>query len=101
MHHPQYQERRRRDGSKGGKRGGRGRPAVELAELRGQLSDLYSSVLTGHVEPKVGAVAAQIAHARTRLLETGLKVREQTELEERLAELESLLAQREEGRRWG
>jgi hypothetical protein len=32
-HHPDYEEARRRRASKGGKRGGRGRPTSELARL--------------------------------------------------------------------
>jgi hypothetical protein len=92
-HHPDYAEDRRRAARKGGQRGGRGRPQVEVAELRAQLSDLYSSVLTDMVEPKVGAVLAQITNAQIRLTEVELKVREAGELEERLARLESLSQQ--------
>jgi hypothetical protein len=76
---------------------------VEVAEIQHQLSDLYTSVLDGLIDPKVGAVLAQIAHARARIVETGLKVKEQAELVERLEELEGLLESRDEGggRRWG
>ena len=100
VHHPRYQERRRREGSKGGKRGGRGRPLGELGEIQGELADLYQSVLGGSVEPKIGAVLAQIANARARIIETALKAKEQQELEERLEQLEGLLDQRERSR-WG
>lgn len=75
-HSPDHEEDRRRAASKGGRRGGRGRPSTEVSELKGQLSDLYSSVLDGTTEPKVGAVAAQIANVRARLVETELKVKE-------------------------
>ncbi len=87
-HHPDRAEARRRSASKGGKRGGRGRPSVEVSELKGQLSDLYAAVLDGTTEPKVGAVAAQIANVRARLVETELKVAEAVELEERISQLE-------------
>ena len=86
-HSPEYEEDRRRAASKGGKRGGRGRPVVEVAELKGQLSDLYGAVLDGTTEPKVGAVAAQIANVRARLVDTELKVKEVEELEAKLEEM--------------
>ena len=101
-HSPDHEEDRRRAASKGGKRGGRGRPVVDIANLKDQLSDLYDSVLSGETEPKVGAVAAQIANARARLVETELKVKELQELTRRLDELETLLErQNQGGRRWG
>ncbi len=96
-HHPDRAEARRRSASKGGKRGGRGRPSTEVSELKGQLSDLYAAVLDGTTEPKVGAVAAQIANVRARLVETELRVREAEELEERISQLEQT---REGGKRW-
>ncbi len=96
-HHPDRAEARRRSASKGGKRGGRGRPSTEVSELKGQLADLYAAVLDGRTEPKVGAVAAQIANVRARLVETELRVREAEELEERISQLEQT---REGGKRW-
>ncbi len=100
-HHPDRAEARRRSASKGGKRGGRGRPSVEVLELKGQLSDLYAAVLDGTTEPKVGAVAAQIANVRARLVETELKVREQQDLVARLEELETLLERQDRSRGYG
>jgi len=100
-HHPDRAEARRRAARKGGHRGGRGRPFVEVGEIQGQLADLYQSVLEGSTEPKVGAVLAQIANARARIIETALKAKEQQELEERLEQLEGLLDQREHSSRWG
>ena len=93
-HHPDRADARRRSASKGGKRGGRGRPSVELSELKGQLSDLYAAVLDGTTEPKVGAVAAQIANVRARLVETELKVKEVEELEAKLEEMAKALERR-------
>ncbi len=96
---PKNADRRRRQAP----RAGRAKPNKELAGLRGQLAELYSSVLDGEVEPKVGAVLAQIANARTRLLETEIKLKKQQELEERLEALEDALRERKEGARrvWG
>ena len=94
-HHPDHADARQRAARAGGKRGGRGRPLVEVAGMKAQLSDLYSSVLSGTLEPKIGSVLAQIANVRIRLVETELKVREQQELVERIEELEGVLDQRD------
>ena len=100
-HDPDRSEQRRRAARKGGKRAGRGRPMAEVAEMRNQIDDLYSSVLTGLVDPKVGAVAAQIANVRVRLMETERKIRETEELEVRLAELEAALEAHQKERSYG
>ncbi len=100
-HHPDRAEARQRSASKGGRRGGRGRPVVDVANLKDQLSDLYDSVLSGETEPKVGAVAAQIANVRARLVETELKVRETEELERRMDEFETLIGRQNNGRDYG
>ncbi len=101
-HDPDKAEARRRRASKGGKRGGRGRPVVEVADLKERLEDLYGGVLAGTTEPKVGAVANQIVNTRARLIETELRIREQQELTERLEELETLMQhQREQQRQRG
>ena len=96
-HHPNYEEQRRRRSSRGGKRGGRGRPMAELSDLKAQLSDLYTSVLTDMVEPKTGAVLAQITNAQIRITEVELKVKEQVELTERLEQLEELAERHRRG----
>ena len=74
---------------------------VEIGPIKEQLSDLYNLVLEGRVEPKVAAVAGQIANVRTRLVETELKVREQQDIIERMRELESMLERQNRGKRWG
>jgi hypothetical protein len=73
---------------------------AELADLKAQLSDLYTSVLTDMVAPKTGAVLAQITNAQIRITEVELKVREQLELETRLTELEALLGDKDQASRW-
>ena len=60
VHHPERIEERRRHGSKGGKRGGRGRPSVELGRLQGCFEDLAAKVLCGEIERGVGAVAGEL-----------------------------------------
>ena len=102
-HHPDYAEQRRRRASRGGKRGGRGRPQAELGNIKDRLSDLADDVLTGRVDKGDAAVVSQVYNVLLRAITTELKVREATELEERLADLER--AAEEDGRggrsRWG
>jgi hypothetical protein len=103
VHHPHYQERRRRDGSKGGKRGGRGRPVAELAALRTENADIRARLLGAELAPNVAAVAVQSLNTDARLVVAALKAREQEELERRLEELEALVQshKQQEGGRWG
>ncbi len=56
-HHPDRGEVRRRRASKGGKRGGRGRPQAELANIKQRLSDLADDVLEEKVDKGAAAVA--------------------------------------------
>ena len=98
-HHPDYEQERRRRASKGGKRGGRGRPSVELASLRDENADIRRRLLEGELLPNVAAVAVQSINTDIRALGAAMKAREQEELLERLEALEQ---SREGGRRrWG
>jgi hypothetical protein len=102
VHHPEHAEKRKRLGSKGGKRGGRGRPQTELADIKARLSDLAENVLDGTVDKGKGAVVSQVLNVLLRAVSVELKVKEVTELEERLEELEaSLERQNKSGRRYG
>jgi hypothetical protein len=100
-HHPDYEHARRRRASKGGKRGGRGRPQAELTEIKQRLSDLAEDVLEGRQDRAVAAVASQVLNVYLRAVSVELKVREQQEITERLEELETLLEQRKGERRYG
>ncbi len=101
VHHPDHAEERRRHGSRGGKRGGRGRPQAELANIKGRLSDLADDVLEGAVHKDIGAVVSQILNTYLRAVSVELKAREQLELIERLEALERALESRQGGKRWG
>lgn len=100
-HHPDYEEQRRRRASRGGKRGGRGRPQVELAAIKERLSTLADDVLTGGVDRGDAAVVSQVLNVYLRAVSVELKAKEQQDLMERLEELESLLERENEGRRYG
>ena len=101
VHHPDHVEERRRHGSKGGKRGGRGRPIAELGSLRDENADIRRRLLEGELPPNVAAVAVQSINTDIRAVGATLKAREQEEIATRLEELETLLEQRKEERRYG
>ncbi len=99
-HSPDHAEARKQRARRGGKRGGRGRPQAELADLKGKLAALANDVLEGRVSRSNAAVAAQVLNVYLRAVSVELKVVEQRELIERLEALERATAQKE-GKRWG
>ena len=98
-HHPDYEQARQRRASKGGKRGGRGRPTSELARLRDRFEELADKVLAGEVERSVGAVAGQLLNGARACMRDALAAREQEELIERLEALEARLEANKNGGR--
>src|ERR687894_396666 len=90
-HHPDYEDTRRRRNSKGGKRGGRGRPTSELARLAARFEGLADKVLSGEVERGIGAVAGQLLNGARACVRDGMAAREQEELIARLEALEEAL----------
>jgi hypothetical protein len=100
-HHPDYEQARRRRATKGGKRGGRGRPQAELSDIKRRLSDLADDVLEGRQDKGVAAVASQVLNVLLRAISVETKLKEQFELVERLESLEEGLEQsRGRGSRW-
>jgi len=91
MHDPDHEQDRRRRASKGGKRGGRGRPQVEVNAVKTQLQDLVEGVLSGKLERADAAVVGQVLNVYLRAVSAELQVREQMDLIARLEELETLL----------
>jgi hypothetical protein len=88
VHHPDRTEERRRHGSKGGKRGGRGRPQHETEAIKVLLEDLTERVLSGELPTGPAAVANQLVNTRLRAIETERKIKETDELEARIETLE-------------
>ena len=82
---------RRRRGSKGGKRGGRGRPVTELAALRDENADIRERLLDGKLKPGVAAVAIQSLNVDIRAVSATLKAREQEELVREIEELREIV----------
>jgi hypothetical protein len=100
-HDPDQAEARRRRASKGGKRGGRGRPSVELARLQARFEDLAEKVLSGEIERGVGAVAGQLLNGARACVRDGLLAREQEELVSRIEAIEAALEEQKSERRYG
>ncbi len=101
-HDPNRVEENRRRSSKGGKRGGRGRPSVELQRLQKRFEELAEGVLDGEIDRGVGAVAGQLLNGARACVRDALAAREQEELINRLETLEEGLERKNEGgRKWG
>jgi hypothetical protein len=100
VHHPDTTEERRRYGSKGGKRGGRGRPLAELHRLQKRFEELADQVLSGEIQTGVGAVAGQLLNGARACIKDAMEAREQEELAARMEALEDR-ERRREGGRWG
>ena len=100
-HSPDHAEARRQRASRGGKRGGRGRPQVELGNIKDRLSTLADDVLEKRVDRGDAAVASQVLNVYLRAISVELKAREQMELEARLEELEASLERQNGGRGYG
>jgi hypothetical protein len=97
-HHPEYADARRRHASKGGRRGGRGRPVAELAALRAENEDIRQRLLEGKLRPGIAAVAIQSLNVDIRAISAAVRAKEVEELEARLEELEQALETRRESR---
>lgn len=99
-HDPGRAEERRRNASKGGRSGGRGRGGGEIAEIKDLLSGLTRQVLAGEQQTGRAAVAAQLINTRLRAIELERKTRKQEEIIERLEELERASESQRGGRGW-
>src|SRR5919112_285409 len=100
-HDPANADARKQAAARGGKREGRGRPQAELSDIKRRLSELADDVLEGRQDKAVAAVVSQVLNVYLRAVSVELKVREQTELIERLEALEEALEQRKDERRYG
>ena len=100
-HHPDRAERRKQAASKGGRRGGRGRPQTDLTSLKADVRHVIDEVLAGTVGHSPGAVALQGYNTLLRAAKLELDIREQQDLVARLEELEAALQLQNEGGRYG
>jgi hypothetical protein len=83
-HDPARAGERKRSASKAG----RSKQSQEVPELKAELKTLADQVREERITTGSAAVVNQIINTRARLIETEMKVREHTELEERIAALE-------------
>jgi hypothetical protein len=90
-HDPDKVEARRRRASKGGKRGGRGRPQAELAEVKSILRSLADDVIKGTTDRQAAAVAGQLLNTVIRAIGMEMRVREVEELAREVEELREMV----------
>lgn len=96
-HHPDYAEARRKRGSKGGRRGGRGRPApatLELARLQARFEELAEELVEKPGRAERNAVMGRLFNYSRQCVRDSIQAREQEELVQRLEDLERALAER-------
>jgi hypothetical protein len=95
-HDPSRAEENRRRSSKGGKRGGRGRPRVEVTNVKTQLQELADAVRDNEInrDRADAAVVSQILNVLLRAITIEAQLREQEEFAQRLEALEAALAHR-------
>jgi hypothetical protein len=94
-HHPDTVEERKRNGHRGGVRGGRGRPRVEMIAIKQQLQSLADGVLDGSVQRADAAVAGQLLNYLIAAIKVELQIKDQVEHDERITALEEKLAPRQ------
>ncbi len=95
-HHPDRAQERQRNASKAGK----SKPNKELAALKVRVAVLAEDVLCGEADKGAAAVVAQLWNVLLRALALEIKVKEQEELEARIAQLEEAERLRAEARPW-
>ena len=79
---------RRRRASKGGKRGGRGRPQAELNLLKAEVQEVIEAVRRGELDKGIGAVVFQGYGVLLKAHAVALDVQERMELLPRLEQIE-------------
>jgi hypothetical protein len=98
-HDPANAEARKQAAVRGGKRGGRGRPSVELARLATRFEELANQVLSGEIERGRGAVSGQLLNGARACTRDSLAAREQEELVARMEAIEEALGSQSKDRR--
>jgi predicted RNase H-like nuclease (RuvC/YqgF family) len=102
-HHPDYEEVRRRRASRGGKRGGRGRPSpatAELARLQQRFEELSEDLVEEPYNADTYPVMGRLLNYARQCIVKSLQDRQVEELAQRIEVLEESLQSRRE-RTWG
>ena len=100
-HDPNHAEARKQRAAKGGRRGGRGRPQVELTDIKDRLRAMVEDVRNGTMDRADAAVCGQLYNTLIRCVSVELRVREVEDLTRQVEELQALIDTRDGGRRWG
>ncbi len=87
-HDPARAEERKRAASKAA----RSKPSRELVEIKRELRIVIGGVLSGRIERSVGAVAFQGFNSLLKAVEVERRVKETEELEERIRQMEEMIA---------
>jgi hypothetical protein len=98
-HDPANAEARKQAAIRGGRRGGRGRPSVELTRLATRLEELAEKVLSGEINRGDAAVAGQLLGGARACVRDALSAREQEELVGRMQAIEEALGSQSKDRR--
>ena len=99
-HDERMADERRRRASKGGKRGGRGRPQAELNQLKAEVQEVIEAVRSGELDKGIGAVVFQGYGVLLKAHAVALDVQERLELLPRLEEIEERMNENK-GRGYG
>ena len=86
-HDPEQAEARQRRASKGGRRGGRGRPSAELVGVKAEIGEVIEAVRSEALERSTGAVVFQGYNTLLKALDTERRIRETDELARQVEEL--------------
>ena len=101
-HRPDLADERKRNASRGGRTGGRGRSGGdEVAQAKKEIRGVLGGILKGKIPRGTGSVLFMGFNVLLRAIEVERKIREQDELEDRIAELERIAGPDKGGRTWG
>jgi hypothetical protein len=93
-HDPTRAQERKHNARKGGKKAGKGRPLVELSQLKAENKRLREQMLRGELEPRVLAVAVQSINTDIRAVEATFRAQEVANQTEALAEFREEMERR-------
>lgn len=102
-HDPSFEAERQRAGRRGGLRGGRGRPQLEVSRIKAHILELVDGVLSEGPDAvdRGDAIAInQLYTTYLRAVSLDLKIEEQLELRQRLDALEEALRTTPGGPSW-
>ncbi len=101
-HRPDLADERKRNASRGGRTGGRGRSGGdEVVEAKKYTRGIIAKLLRGEIGRGDATAAFMGINTLARLIDLERKIREQDELEDRIAELERIAGPEKGGRTWG